>query len=172
MCNSNTSINAEAIAKEIANALNEMAESVVDNLSGGYDDECAPMLYFMDGEPVPFCPMTRKPCMGRMCAAAKCEACGKLATLNTGHVAEWKCGQYGTVVDWDGTQDGEGSDLITRIWHDLMCLEDELAEPKRFMESVKDDVLSIDLLHSLESAKRSAFTLKNAIESGEHDPIR
>ena len=101
MCNSNTSINAEAIAKEIANALTEISDSVVDHLSDTFDGERDHVIEFVDGTPVPFCPMTRRQCMGRLCAAARREDCTKLATLNTGHVAEWKCAQYQSVVDWD-----------------------------------------------------------------------
>jgi len=168
MCNSNTSINHESIAKEIASAIADMSVCVVDHLSDTFDGERDHVIEFVDGTPVPFCPVTRRQCMGRLCAAARREDCKKLATINTGHVAEWKCGQYGTVVDFDEPNQPTPEELAEVRIGNIAHIAEVLGNHDVDVARVYYDLMGIYDAHQ-ELRGRKLFELMAGIRHGDYD---
>lgn len=120
--------------KEIAHAMTDMSEYVINHLADTYDGD-TDAAEFADGTPVPFCPMTRRQCMGRWCAAAVREECAGLAAATTGRVAEWRCAEYATVVDYDAAdqptpEEAEEvrEDTTANVGHDLEGVADKLMD--------------------------------------------
>ena len=59
---------------------------------------------FTDGSPRPYCPLSRMPCMGRDCTAARRRDLKKMETFITGHLAEWTCARFGGTTDFDSAR--------------------------------------------------------------------